>query len=232
MSRRKKALLRWWGIFWWVLVWKNRDKISNRFKGLFGKKEEDAWGGATASETISSTEEAAESFEVLMKEKPEYANKMNTFWSNVNGFYDSIYKFNDWTMPEWLGEYTLGTGKEKYVWAIPHVLNNSFSSLEKLNDKESLFKLCAYGKIAEVTRWFSELIAKWAWKVVGGVMWMFGLAWLVSEEKVKGAVTEFLWSNDIAEINKVFRKMLKVMSYLNYAENLVVAQQIEKAIAW
>ncbi len=232
MSRRKKALLRWWGILGWIVLFKNRDRISNRFKGLFGKKEEDAGGGATASETISSTEEAAESFEVLMKEKPEYANKMNTFWNNVNDFYDSIYKFDDWTMPEWLTEYTLGTGKEKYVWAIPHVLNNSCKDLNDLNSKESLFKLCAYGKIAEVQKWFADLIAGWAWKVVGGVMWMFGLSWLVSEEKVKGAVSGFLWTNDIPEINKVFRKMLKVMSYLNYAENLVVAQQIEKAIAW
>jgi hypothetical protein len=55
--------------------------------------------GADVSNTMTSTENAAESFEKLLKDKPKEAEKLNVLGNKVNDVYDEVYKFNDGTMP-------------------------------------------------------------------------------------------------------------------------------------
>ena len=48
---------------------------------------------------MASTENAAESFEKLLKDTPKEAEKLNVLGNKVNDVYDEVYKFNDGTMP-------------------------------------------------------------------------------------------------------------------------------------
>gem|GEM_PF-6875189 len=81
---------------------------------------------------MSSTENAAESFDKLIKDSPEKAEKLNKIGNNVNEFYDKIYSFNDGSLPEGMTDARLGKGEEKYAGAIPHILENSFSSIDDM----------------------------------------------------------------------------------------------------
>ncbi len=190
--------------------------------------------GADVSNTMTSTENAAESFEKLLKDKPKEAEKLNVLGNKVNDVYDEVYKFNDGTMPTWLEDAKLGKWKEKYEGAIPHILENQFAKIDDMEGQRWLFTICTYGTITEIKKAFSGLIAKWCTKLVSGVLWMFGIAWIIDDATMEAKVDEFVWwKNSIDEIHMVFRKILKVMSYTNYLENAYLAREVElKAKAW
>lgn len=187
--------------------------------------------GTDVGDTMSSTENAKESFEKLIKDSPEKAETLNKMGNNVNEFYDKVYTFNDGSIPEGINDAKLWKGKEKYAWAIPHILDNSFSSIDNMESEKWFFMTCSYAERNDIKKSFSDAIGRWLWRLVNEFMGMFWYGGANTEENIKKNVTEFCsWKNDINEVHMVFRKVLKVFSYLNFAENSFLGKEIEKWI--
>lgn len=72
----------------------------------------------------------------MLKTDPAKAEKLNTVGTKVNDFYDDVYKFNDGTLPSDEKDSKLGEGKEKYVGAIPHILENTFSDVDTMESQK------------------------------------------------------------------------------------------------
>ena len=180
--------------------------------------------------TLRNTANAAESFEDI--KEPKVKEALNGVGGNVNDLYNYVYEFDDKSKPVWLEEEKLWWGKEKYAGAIPHVLDNTFGTINDLQSERGLFTVWAYGDVDTIVKTFADLIGKWVWKWTG---WMvnniLGMVWmsaLVDEDDVAEKIRTFLaGKNTIDEVHRVFRKIFKTMAYLNYAENAFLGKKIE-----
>ncbi len=233
-KRYWKALKRTWVWFWWFAIWKNWDSISGWFNWLFGNKEDDPkwWWAASNTNTLDIMGDGAEgavSFEDLKENNLELADEFTKVWDGVNSFYDKVYSFNDGTIsvPE---KSKLWEWKEKYSGAIPNILDNSFKSIDEIQNRETIFTLCAYGNISVIQAKFGELVSTGAWKLVESILSLFGFDKKFDSSDVKEYVQEFIWWWEEKNVNMIFRKILKIMSYTNYAENVVLWRKIDSEI--
>ncbi len=187
--------------------------------------------GADAGDVMKSTENGAKSFEKLQKEDKETAESLNTVGDKVNALYDDVYKFNDGTIPESMEKTKLGAGKDKYAWAIPLALQNTFGDINDMEGQKWFFTICSYSTLTEIKKEFASMIANGLATVASNTLSIFGFSWLLDKDNVEAKVEEFLWgTNKIDEVHLVFRNILKVMSYTNYLETAYLAKEIDTQV--
>ena len=227
-SRRKKALLRWWGIFWGMLIWKNWDKISFWFKGLFGKTDPNEGGWAWLNTWFNSLDEAKKSFDKL----PENTRlSLNTFGTNINDTYKSLYNFSDGSSPMDLDKEKLWGGTDKLPWVIPHILDNSFTTIDDLQSQMGLFKVDMYGDISEISKTLSSMIGTALWKLAETILSMVWFSWVLTWANVEESIRTFLsGTNTKDDIRLVFRRIYKTMSYTAMIENVVVSKSLTTSL--
>ena len=225
-DHRYGKALKWWLIgtgVWYLGKW--------LLTGKWPRSEKDGTG-ADASDALSSSKEAAESFKELLKTDPAKAEKLNTVGTKVNDFYDDVYKFNDGTLPSDEKDSKLGEGKEKYVGAIPHILENTFSDVDTMESQKWFFTICTYQDWTEIKKQFATLIGNGCGKLVNSVLWLFGISWAITADNVSDKISTLVgWTNTLDEMHMVFRKILKVMSYTNDIENAYLSKYIETKVA-
>jgi len=78
--------------------------------------------------------------------------------TEVNNFYDYVYKFDDGTIPLELMSERLGAGKDTYAGVIPHILDNTFGNISKIESETGLFMVGAYGDYAEIAKKFAGIL--------------------------------------------------------------------------
>ncbi|MCX6823656.1 MAG: hypothetical protein NT085_00820 [candidate division SR1 bacterium] len=186
--------------------------------------------GADADDAMRSESNASENFTQLKKDNPEKAKEFTTMGDNINTFYDGIQKFDDGTMPTGLAEEKLGGSKDTYSGAIPSVLDNTFTDIKTLQSQKATFLLCMYGTKETIIKSLGDTLSTYGAKFVNSILGMTSFtAGIVDKDNLKDKMNTFLaGENSLQELQLVFRKMFKVISYINYAENAIIGKEIEK----
>lgn len=214
------------------------------------------WEDADVTETMESYTDAKESFEAIELESTQnnlnaLGKQSNAFWWDIHSFEgDPALQTK---LPKHLH---LGEGKEWYPGTIPHILDNTFDNIHEMNSHTGVFKMLAYADLTVLKKNIVDMImtppSQATWAVAGSVTeatnlldrsfimpilqnlgfdgaqeWnLMGREWIT--EKVHTFLTEWIaGENTEEEVREVFRKMMKVTSYTNFAENAYVASQVE-----
>lgn len=230
-KKKSKFWRRTLGILWiwgWVYARSKFRKWDWSFKKL---RDWLKWKetGPDINPVLDDEKTAAKAFDALLnwdKEAQEKAKKYTTIWDNINKFSNDIYSFSDGTINKVTAITELWMGKDKYAGAIPYVMDNTYENIDEMNSKTSLFQLMAKADsnelITEIKRRATEGIDEknLMVKAILRILWYKTL-----KEFVDG------WWNKIDkekvdEVNMVFQKALKVMAYIDLAENTYIMKQI------
>jgi len=142
-------------------------------------------------------------------------------------------------MPD-LGTDELGSLKEAQLWGsldtytglVPYVLSNSYDTIDELQDAKWIFKQCAYYELNELSDFFAEKIAEWvsSWigKLINTVLLTLGFDYEYDTSSMKSKLIDFFWGARLAEVQDLFRKIEKTMTYINHVENTYLYQEISK----
>lgn len=169
--------------------------------------------------------------ELDINKKEQY----NAYGSTVNDFYTDIYSFSDGTVPSGMNDVMLWSQNKKLdamTWVIPFMLDETFGNISDMNDEVWLFSLDVSADAHEIWKKIAWLVGNGAGNIAQYILSMVGFEGLVDPKNIENQVVTFLtWSDKIEDTKLIFRKILKVISFTNYAENILIKQKADALLS-
>jgi hypothetical protein len=219
-----------WDWFKWVAAWTWIYTVIDRFMTGKWRWEKKADGGV--GDGLSDIENVNKAFEKLdSKEKEKY----NTYGAAVNDFYTDVYTFSDGTVPVGMNDVILWSTDKKLdatAWIIPFMLDGTFGSIADMNSETWLFSLDVNADAHEIAKKLAWMVGNGAGKMAKWILDTIWFEWVIDPANIETQVVDFLTgSNKIDDTKLIFRKILKVISFNNYAENVFINQEVQKLLA-
>lgn len=220
----KKALL--WGgwIVGWLMIWKNRDKITDRISWLFGPKDPDRAIDKDYSD-LTNVDQMDKDFE----KSPRMVD-YNVFGEKVNEFYTNIYGWGAMDGPDLLWEKAGEKQLEKNTWTIPFILDEMYTNVDGILSERALFSEQNISKEWQITKYFMDKCPKFIWSILSPFVWTF--AWLTKDmfnfdsngrmelnQKGMDALEKNKWEETETIFRNVYRKFIKVRVFLEDKED-------------
>jgi hypothetical protein len=206
----------WWVVLWWTWLWQLYQK--------YYKEEHDP-----DTQSALNNEQAV----WIAFEKLDDTTKVayNQCGNNINERYRSLYTPQD---PKIIWETaTLWVHLDKQSGALPYIIDQSTDTIWEIISSKQIFYLCLENDVATLTDTLTNMIGG---KLGSMVQWLlstcgFGYAGKWVWEWLKNAIHKRLDNaNNLAQIQLVFRKCIKTITYLNYAQNTRIKSHIDQQI--
>ena len=182
--------------------------------------------GPTTENALKDIESSNKKFEKLdTAEQQSY----NTYGNKVNEFYKEAYAFSDGSIPSDLDVVQLGEADlDRHPGVIPAALDGTFASVDDMISQRGLFAIDMSADITTVSKKIAGLVGQGA----GWILGMIGFDTILDPAKAEEQIAAFLaGGNKLEQAKMVFRKILKVISYTQFAKHVAVAKAIEQGIA-
>jgi len=219
-DRRYGQALKRTGIWTGVYFGYKRLTNSSRREWLWWKDENDG-NNTEVNDAVGNTEEWVESFEEALSdpESKERAEQQNIFGWQVNDFYDYVNTRDGDTMPSyapWTEQ--LWWWIDKHPWTVIHILQNTYWTIEEMTWQLSFFQIMANSSWHEIKEMAWDILNSRLFNFIARIFGYSDINWLIA------------WEDDKEDVQKLFQKMYKVVSYLSFAENSYLATKLEENV--
>ncbi len=221
-----RKVLKWTWIGWWLYTGYKFLKWDWSFKKLWDKlRGKDTW--ADVNEVIDNEKDAADSFEDLQKSNPDLAKKYSAVWNDVNIFSNDIYRFNDGSIDKTEEIVSLWASKDKYPGALPYVLDNSYENLQDMTSEISTFQLMAKWDSKSILKQLKTRITSWLDEKNFLVRMTLKILWYKNLKEFQNGGANSIDQNKVDEVNIVFQKILRLISYISFVKRAYILQKIK-----
>ena len=222
-KNKKKRYQKWF--LKWLLGWATAGTLFHRW--MTGKRWRDGMMDGDASndtgvvDTFENTEDAVKSFE-----QSPHKNNYNYLWGQINRYYSLGSSSSTRSS-------ALGAGKDTYPWVIPHVLDNSFGSIDDIQSLNGIKNLLVMKERVDIKEYFKDLIANGAGKAVWYIGKMLWMPFLLNGKTVSNKLENWLKAdNNLQEMQSLMRKFMHTVSYTTALQDIYLEKKLLKEVAW